>query len=87
MYKLIIPPKVEKTLKKLDKHESKKIYNWLKNKIEGCSDPRQHGKALTANLSGLWRYRIEDYRVIVKIVDDELIIVAVSIDHRKQIYK
>ncbi|MDY3740898.1 MAG: type II toxin-antitoxin system RelE/ParE family toxin [Selenomonadaceae bacterium] len=55
--------------------------------MEGCSDPRQHGKALTANLSGLWRYRIEDYRVIVKIVDDELIIVAVSIDHRKQIYK
>lgn len=87
MYKLIIPPKVEKTLKKLDKHESKKIYNWLKNNTEGCSDPRQHGKALTANLSGLWRYRIEDYRVIVKIVDDELIIVAVSIDHRKQIYK
>ncbi|WP_370627400.1 type II toxin-antitoxin system RelE family toxin, partial [Streptococcus suis] len=37
-------------------------------------NPRQYGKALTANRSGQWRYRIGNYRVIVSIEDDKLIV-------------
>ena len=47
---------------------------------------RQHGKGLTANRSGQWRYRIGDYRLICEIKDNELIILALSVGHRREIY-
>ena len=53
-----------KTLKKLDKYTSLLIISWIRKNLEGCSDPRIHGKGLTANRSGEWRYRIGDYRLI-----------------------
>ena len=50
-------------------------------------DPRKKGKALTGNTKGLWRYRILDYRLIVDIQDDILVIVAIDFGHRNKIYK
>ena len=52
-----------------------------------CSDPRVHGKALTANLKGMWRYRIGDYRMLCLIEDEKLIITSLNIGHRREIYK
>lgn len=74
-------------LKKLDKYTQKIILLWLSKNIEGCIDPRQHGKALSADRVGQWRYRIGDYRVIAKIEDNKLIILVISIGHRREIYK
>lgn len=75
-----------KELKKLDKYTQKIILLWLNKNLEGCDDPRIHGKPLTANRVGQWRYRIGDYRVIAKIEDNRLIILVVSVGHRRQIY-
>jgi mRNA interferase RelE/StbE len=41
---------------------------------------------LVGNHSGEWRYRIGDYRVIVEIVDNELVVHALEVGHRKNIY-
>ncbi|ASB96412.1 type II toxin-antitoxin system RelE/ParE family toxin [Streptococcus equi] len=87
MYKIEFDPKVKKQLKKLDKTASSKIIRWLYANVDGTSLPRLHGKALTGDLAGLWRYRIGDYRVICDIQDDKLVILAVHIAHRKQVYK
>ena len=46
-----------KDLKRLDKSVAKVIVAWMKKNIDGCLDPRVHGKGLTANYSGKWRYR------------------------------
>ena len=43
-------------------------------------------KGLTANRSGQWRYRIGDYRLICQIDDNKLIILALTIGHRRDIY-
>ena len=75
-----------KQLKKLDKHTAALILGWLRKNLEGCSNPRQHGKALTANRSGQWRYRIGDYRVLAEIKDTEIVILVLEIGHRKEIY-
>lgn len=75
-----------KQLKKMDKHTASLVIGWLRKNIEGCSDPRQHGKGLTANRSGQWRYRVGDYRIIVEIQEKEIIILVVEIGHRKDIY-
>ena len=57
------------------------------DELEGIEDPRSKGKALTGTLRGLWRYRVGDYRIICSIIDDELIIVAVEVGHRREIYR
>lgn len=51
--------------------------------IDGIENPRSIGKGLTANLSSLWRYRI-DYRVLCRIEDERL--VAVIVGHQRNVY-
>jgi mRNA interferase RelE/StbE len=75
-----------KELKKLDKHTKSLIYGWIEKNLVGCCEPRIHGKGLTANRSGQWRYRVGDYRIISEIDDDRIIILVLSIGHRKDIY-
>lgn len=75
-----------KLLKKLDKHTSLLITAWIRKNLEGCSDPRVHGKGLTSNRSGEWRYRVGDYRLIADIQDDRVIILILEIGHRSDIY-
>lgn len=73
-------------LLKLDKQSIKQITKYLEERIATSDNPRNYGKALTNNLSGLWRYRVGDYRIIVEIQDNEFIILAVKIGHRSKIY-
>ena len=73
-------------LKKLDIHVSALIIGWLEKNIEGCENPRIHGKGLVENKSGQWRYRIGDYRVICEIQDKEIIVLVLEIGHRRDIY-
>lgn len=75
-----------KVLKKLDKYTSALILAWVEKNLENCSDPRAHGKGLTSNHSGEWRYRIGDYRLIADIQDDKILILIINIGHRRDIY-
>lgn len=86
MYHVNLTETAKKQLSKLDKYTQRLITSWLKKNIDGCEDPRIHGKPLVANLKGKWRYRIGDYRVICEIQDNKLIVLAISIGHRKEIY-
>ena len=72
--------------KKLDKYTQRMIKAWIEKNLVGCENPRQHGKGLTANRSGQWRYRIGDYRLICEIEDHNLIILALSVGHRRDVY-
>jgi mRNA interferase RelE/StbE len=76
-----------KQLKKLDKQVADQITRILDEKIAKSNDPRAFGKALTGDLKGFWRYRIGDYRAICELKDQELIILALAIGHRREIYR
>lgn len=86
MYRIEYTKEFEKQFKKLDQSIQRLILKWLKKNLYNCENPRVHGKPLTANLSGYWRYRIADYRMVVEIKDTELVIVDVSVAHRKEVY-
>lgn len=86
-YRVVIPEKINKKIIKFDKNVQKTLYSYIKKNLIDTDEPRRHGKALTGNLKGMWRYRIMDYRLIVEIQDDVLIIVAVDFDHRNKIYE
>lgn len=85
-YHVVYTKKAEKSLRKLSKQTQTLIYSWIGKNLEGCEDPRRHGKGLTANRSGQWRYRVGDLRIIAKIQDDKIIILVLNIGHRSEIY-
>ena len=86
-YQVEYLPQVIKILEKMDKFTKRIIVEWIEKNLVDCENPRLHGKALTADRVGQWRYRIGDYRIIAKIEDDKLIILVIAIGHRKEIYK
>ncbi|MDR1292696.1 MAG: type II toxin-antitoxin system RelE/ParE family toxin [Clostridiales Family XIII bacterium] len=85
-HKVIYSDKANKQLGKLDAYQRKIIIAWISKNLVGTSNPRQHGKPLEENLTGLWRYRVGDYRLIAEIVDDEVVITIIKIGHRSKIY-
>lgn len=85
-YRVEVTPRFEKEFRKLDRYTQRMIKAWIDKNLANCSDPRRHSKGLTANRSGQWRYRIGDYRMICEIKDDKLVILALTIGHRREIY-
>lgn len=77
VYKVISSKSFEKQLKKMDRSTNIKISKWIKDNLEGCSNPKIIGKALQGNLSNYWRYRVGNYRLIAEIKYDELIIIMI----------
>lgn len=86
-YQVVLSESAKKSLRKLDPGVRAIIVKWLRKNLEGCSNPRLHGKALTGNLAGLWRYRVGNYRLIADIQDDRLVILMLDIGHRSEIYQ
>ncbi len=86
-YRVETTARFDKEFKKLDRFTQKMVKGWIEKNLVDCKDPRVHGKGLTANRSGQWRYRIGDYRLICLIEDDKLVILALTIGHRSDIYK
>lgn len=81
-----LSPRALKQLRKLDKPNARRIIDYLRETASG-EDPRSRGQGLTGNLAGFWRYRVGNYRIIASVEDDELLILAITIDHRSQIYR
>ena len=79
--------RAKRDLSKLDKSIQREIVRYLETRISNSHDPRSFGHALSHNLSGLWRYRVRDYRIVCKLEQDRLIVLVVAIGHRSQVYK
>ena len=85
-YKVDYTKSAIKKLKALDKPVRSMVLNWIEKNLIGCSNPRQHGKALVGNHSGKWRYRVGDYRIIADIIEDKIVILVLNVGHRREIY-
>lgn len=85
-FQVLTTERFEREFRKLDRYTQRMLKAWIDKNLIGCTDPRQHGKALTANRKGQWRYRIGDYRLICDIEDEELVILALSVGHRREVY-
>ena len=74
-------------LLRLDKAVQKRVLDYLFERIDGCKNPRHFGEVLKADRAGLWRYCVGDYRVICEIQDERLMVLALSIGHRREVYR
>ena len=49
-----------------------------------ASEPQRYGEPLRKTLRGYWKLRVGDYRIVYKIVGEEVLIL--DIIHRKKVY-
>ena len=76
----------KKDLARLDRKAQADIWKYLQDRIATDEDPKRFGDPLVGDLSGLWKYRVGSYRVIVEIRDQEVVILVVRVGHRKNVY-
>lgn len=86
-YSVEYTPQAIKELKKIDKYTRSLIFGWIEKNLVDCENPRQFGKALKGNRNDQWRYRIGDYRLLAEIKDDKVIILVLTVGHRRDVYK
>ena len=85
-YKFISTIKFKEDLSKLNSSVVKTILKYIK-KLELSDNPKAYGKELSGNMVGLYRFRINNYRLITKIEEKKLIIYALGLGHRSKIYE
>lgn len=78
-YSVAYTKKAEKIIEKLDTQIKNRIKKYIDDNLVNCENPRLRGRALTSNLSGNWRYRVGNYRIIAKIEDDKILITVIDI--------
>lgn len=85
-FTVIFSNRADRDLRKLDKAQARAVMAWIKKNLVDCSDPRRTGHALKGEFGEYWRYRVGDYRIVARIVDDALVLEVVEVGHRKNIY-
>lgn len=85
-YKFIPTNDFKTDLKKLDGSAVKFILKYIK-KLESSENPKAYGKELSGNMVGMYRFRVNDYRIVAKFVKDTFIVQGLGVGHRKNIYK
>ncbi len=78
-------PEFDKSVRALDRAVAQRVLAYLEGLAE-LDDPRSRGKRLAGDLSRFWRYRIGDYRLLVDVRDETLVVVAVRVAHRSRVY-
>ena len=80
-----LTPRAEKALKRLDHSVRKRVVDKLQE-IQGSDDPRDVLKPMRGPLTGMFRLRVGDYRVIIDIQDERCVILALDVGHRSTVY-
>ena len=63
------------------------ILDYLDKRVAKVADPCVFGKPLRQSKSGLWRYRVRDFRIICQLRESQLIVLVVAVGHRSKIYE
>lgn len=76
----------DRALKKLDRQIATRVLKAL-TALENLDDPTRRCKALSGPYTGLWRLRVGDYRVILDIQRVVLVIIALDVGNRSNVYE
>lgn len=87
-WKVELSPAANRSLSKLDPHQSKRILRFLSTRLALIENPRSIGQTLQGGQFGeFWKYGVGDYRVICKIEDEQVLILVLQIGHRREVYR
>ena len=83
-YRVEIKPQAEKALLRIPNPHRRRIANTIDSLAQ---TPRPAGCMKLSGAENAYRIRIGDYRVVYEIVDKVLIVYAVRVAHRKDVYR
>lgn len=86
-YRIEFRESAVKELKRLDRQTQLRLQSFLLDKIAPLDNPRCRAEPLYSHFGGLWRFRVGDYRIVCEINDEVLVITAVRIGHRREVYR
>ena len=87
IWKIEFHQAVEKELKKLDRQIQLRIFSFLKEKIAPAKEPYIYGESLKNKFTGLYRFRVGDYRILCQIDDKQSSILVIRVRHRRNAYR
>ena len=76
-----------KQLDALDRTARARIIAYLETRVLTHEDPRQLATRLVGEESSNWRYRVGDYRIVVRFEDERLVVLVVRVAHRREVYR
>ncbi len=76
----------EKDLSRIDRVWQRRILAYLESDVATAADPRERGKPLTGPLSGFWRYRVGDYRIVCELDHGVKVVMVIRVAHRRDVY-
>lgn len=83
-YRIEIAREAIRALAKLDKQIRRRLQTAI---TKLGDDPRPHGAIALQGLSGAYRVRVGDYRVVYTVDDGRLVVLVVDLGHRREIYR
>ena len=86
-YHVVFTKRAKKQLEDIPSKQRQLVLAWIQRNLVGCENPRSiEGSKQIKGTSEGWRYRVGSYRILAKIVDDELVIEVVRVGHRQGVY-
>ncbi len=85
MWRVELTKKARKQLLKLPGDIRENIVGALRRKLS--VDPDFHLSRLSGYKGNLYKFRVGDYRVLCAKREEKLVVVAVAVGHRKDIYR
>lgn len=74
----------ERALRKTDRPVQRRLLDSIEDLRD---DPRPPGARTLQGGQGLLRVRVGDYRVVYRVHDDELVVLVVTLGHRREVYR
>ncbi|MEK6683172.1 MAG: type II toxin-antitoxin system RelE/ParE family toxin [Nitrospirota bacterium] len=82
-FALLYHPEVSDDIARLDERLKKRIKSAIEHRL--TTAPHQYGEPLRKTLKGYWKLRVGDYRVVFKIVEQDVRVLGIG--HRKEVYE
>ncbi|WP_259176967.1 type II toxin-antitoxin system RelE/ParE family toxin [Mycetocola sp. BIGb0189] len=84
-WEIELSQRAERSLRKLDRQVARRIRDALV-RLAAAQEPWDACKALSGPLTGFWRYRVGDYRIVLDFDRGRFVIIALDLGHRSDIY-
>ena len=82
-YRILYTREAKRIIGKLDPSVRKLV----RKAVGSLTEEPERGKPLSHELAGLRSLRTSDYRIIYRVKGSELVILVVTIGHRREVYK
>src|SRR3989338_6743250 len=82
MWSVLIHPLIFKEdFKKIDSSAQQRIIKAIRKKL--AADPTAYGHSLSGDLKGYWRLRVDNYRVIYSIINEQVMVKIIKVGIRR----